>query len=115
MINNDVGGLDLADIERSILTPDQSAGQELLSPGAESGSFEEISRVAATLYIEMKRCIKVRNLKAFREAVTVCKEILKRNDLHGSTHSRNINNNILVRLASLKNELGENLLHEAGV
>ena len=61
LINNDVGGLDLADIERSILTPDQSAGQELLSPGAESGSFEEISRVAATLYIEMKKCIKQRN------------------------------------------------------
>lgn len=48
----------LEGIERSMLTPDQSAGQELLGSGTESNGFEEVSRVAATLYIEMKKCIR---------------------------------------------------------
>ena len=54
----------------------------MLSPTSENG-YEEVSRVAATLYLEMKRCIKVGNLKAFREAVTVVKEIIRRNDIPG--------------------------------
>jgi len=37
-----------------------------------------VSRVAATLYLEMKRCINARSLKAFREAILVAKEIIKK-------------------------------------
>ena len=43
--------------------------------------FEKVNEAAATLYLEMNRCIKVGNLKAFREAIAVTKEIVKRNDL----------------------------------
>jgi len=68
----------LENLERSILTPDRSAGQELLSSGQESTSYEDVSRVAATLYLEMKRCINARSLKAFREAILVAKEIIKK-------------------------------------
>ena len=34
---------------------------------------EKVSGVAATIYLEMNRCIKVGNLKAFREAIAVSK------------------------------------------
>ena len=41
--------------------PDNSQRQELLDQSAASNSLEEISRVAATLYLEMKKAIKARN------------------------------------------------------
>ena len=47
----------------------------MLASGSEQ-SYEEVSRVAATLYLEMKRSIKISNLKTFREAVAVIKEII---------------------------------------
>lgn len=60
--------------------------------------------MAATLYLEMKRCIKVGNLKAFREAITVVKEILRRGDLP----------DFLNKLASHKESSSQrNLLHIA--
>ena len=56
--------IDIGNYERSLVTPDQhSSVQELMSP--ESQGFEEVSRVAATLYIEMKKSIKSRNLQDF--------------------------------------------------
>ena len=52
----------------------------------------------------MKRCIKVGNLKAFREAITVVKEILRRGDLP----------DFLNKLASHKESSSQrNLLHIA--
>ena len=65
-------------LERSAFSPDRSAGQELLSQGQESSNFEDISRVATTLYEEMKKSIGTRNLNTFREAIAVAKEIVKR-------------------------------------
>lgn len=60
--------------------------------------------MTATLYLEMNRCIKVGNLKAFREAVTVVKEILLRGDLPS----------FLENLATLKDSTSQrNLLHVA--
>lgn len=54
--------IDLGSLERSILSPDgNSTNLELMSPGSEN-PFEEVSRVSATLYLEMKKCIKARNL-----------------------------------------------------
>ena len=81
----------------------------MLSPSSENG-YEEVSRVAATLYLEMKRCIKVGNLKAFREAVTVVKEIIRRNDVPG--RSQRI---LLERLAGLKDTNQRNVLHDTAV
>ena len=78
---DDIAGLDeigAAAADRSINTPDKSQKQELLSPESGSNAFEEVSRVAATLYLEMKRCLKTGNLKAFREACAIVREILKR-------------------------------------
>ena len=66
-------------LERSIITPERSANQELLSP--ESDAFEEVSRVAATIYLEMKKCMKVRNLQTFSEAIAVIREMLKQGRL----------------------------------
>ena len=79
----------------------------MLSPSSENG-YEEVSRVAATLYLEMKRCIKVGNLKAFREAVTVVREIIKRNDIPGSNQ-----NDLIERLAVIKDTNNRNVLHDA--
>ena len=53
------------------------------SPSRKSDNGQDINSVAATLYFEMNRCIKVGNLKAFREAIAVVKEILARGDLPG--------------------------------
>ena len=47
--------------ERSMISADQTR-MELLSPASSNNGYEEVSRVAATLYIEMKKCIKGRNL-----------------------------------------------------
>ena len=44
---------------------------------------EKVSGVAATIYLEMNRCIKVGNLKAFREAITVSKQIIRSDELRG--------------------------------
>ena len=41
-----------------------------------TSSGQDIKSVAATLYLEINRCIKVGNLKAFREAIAVVKEIV---------------------------------------
>ena len=43
--------------------------------------FEKVSGVAATLYMEMKKCIKARNMQTFSEAVAVIKEMLRQNKL----------------------------------
>ena len=39
--------------------------------------------MAATIYLEMNRCIKVGNLKAFREAIAVSKQIIRSDELRG--------------------------------
>lgn len=54
--------IDIGSLQNSILSPDgNSTHIELMSPGSEN-PFEEVSRVSATLYLEMKKCIKTRNL-----------------------------------------------------
>ena len=80
---------------------------ELMSPASESG-FEEVSRVSATLYLEMKRCIDKGNLKAFREAVTVFKQIVKKGDIPKG--SRTV---LLKSLSAQTDPEGRNLLHYA--
>ena len=92
----------LEQLERSIMTPDRSAGQELLSSGAESTGFEDVSRVAATLYTEMKRCIHARNIKAFREAVTIAKEIM----LKQAGAQRAQQDKLISKLSAFKNDQG---------
>ena len=45
--------------DRSMMTPEQTSQRaELLSSAGSENGFEKVSGVAATLYIEMKKCIK---------------------------------------------------------
>ena len=61
--------------DRSLMTPEQTSQRAELMSSAHSASdgFEKVSGVAATLYMEMKKNIKARNMQTFSEAVAVIK------------------------------------------
>ena len=99
----------LEQLERSIMTPDRSAGQELLSSGAESTGFEDVSRVAATLYLEMKKCVKARNLQTFNEAITIVNGMLSQGKLPCTSAK------LMAVIADHRDSEGRNLLHEAAL
>ena len=68
--------------DRSIMTPEQmSQRAELLSSANSENGFEKVSGVAATLYMEMKKNIKARNMQTFQEAVAIIKEMLRQGKL----------------------------------
>ena len=69
------GHFDDDDLNDRTHSPDIS--NDLLTVGDGQTGEEKVSGVAATIYLEMTRCIKVGNLKAFREAITVSKEIVR--------------------------------------
>jgi len=75
-----------------------------LNSGQENTSAD-LSRIAATLYMEMKKSINTKNLNSFREAITVAKEIMQRSRQR----------QIVERLASLKDDKGRNVLHDAAL
>jgi len=79
----------------------------MVSPGGESSGFEEVSRVAATLYLEMKKCVKQRNLVTFNEAVMIAREMLRQGKLPCSTQD------FIATLATHTDSEGRNLMHEA--
>ena len=60
------------------MTPEQTSQRaELLSSAGSENGYEKVSGIAATLYLEMKKCIKARNMQTFSEAVAVIKEMLR--------------------------------------
>lgn len=60
--------------------------------------------------MEMKSSIQTRNLFAFREATTIAKEIMRRNG-----QRRNAPSEVIERIASMKDESGRNVLHDAAL
>ena len=77
------GHFDDDDLNDRTQTPDLSTNQDLLTAGEGKIGEEKVSGVAATIYLEMNRCIKVGNLKAFREAIAVSKQIIRSDELRG--------------------------------
>ena len=66
--------ISLIPADRSLMTPEQTSQRaELLSSAHSADGFEKVSGVAATLYMEMKKNIKARNMQTFSEAVAVIK------------------------------------------
>ena len=65
--------------------------------------------MAATLYIEMKKSLKTRNLQTFSEGATIIKKMLKEGKLPCSGEE------FLKTLASHSDSEGRNLLHEAAL
>ena len=56
------------------MTPEQTSQRaELVSSAHSADGFEKVSGVAATLYMEMKKNIKARNMQTFSEATAVIK------------------------------------------
>ena len=57
----------------------------LQSPNSPDQGMEEVSRVAATLYLEMKKSLKTRNVQTCNEGIQVIKEMHRQGQIPGNS------------------------------